>query len=319
MDTISTPTPLTFLVTSPQELSEILAADFKKSDSQSPFMTLAISGPQVIVRAFHFKNIPIPQVKSKLQAQAVELLSLPLNEIEFDYQIFNSTPEKTTGIFGCMPKNLLKEYLSIIDKAKLIPLKLTAAILACMDSFYKRHPITEGQCCLLDLSNPQKINLAVFHNKECELLREIPCDNFSEARFEVIQTLRSASAASTVKQFDHVFCAGDLHGKEELLAQIEKVFGAKIEVGIVLDGKEALAAEDPLLNLNFIRRHSVSALERKKILEAANIALVLGAAACVLLTAVVLYTGKRVQDLKSSYQSSQYDYARKLEKQIKAL
>ena len=311
----TTPTPLTFVVASPQELTDRL----KETPAKSPFAALAISGSQILVRAFQFKDLSLADTKSRLQAEAVELLSVPFSEIEFDYQVFGSAPERTAGVYLAMPRKLLREYLAVFDNAKFIPIKMTAAILATIDSFCQKRDIAAGRCCLLDLSNPSKIHAAIFMNKQCEFIREIPYDNLEEARVEIIQTLRSASAASTVKQVEQIYWAGDLQNKEDLLRQIEKISQAKIEQGPALDMNESLASESGFFNLNLLKRFSFSLSERSKVIAIMDKALAAVVIGCVLLTAGHLSAWIGVKKVKSSYKASDYEYAKKLEKQLKSL
>src|SRR6185503_20256158 len=105
---------------SPQELSDRL----KEKPLGSPFIVLAIGGSQVLTRAFAFKDLAIADLKPKLQSEAVEFLASPLNEIEFDYQVFRS---KISGAYISLKHSTLKEYLTILDKAKVIPVKITTS------------------------------------------------------------------------------------------------------------------------------------------------------------------------------------------------
>ena len=316
MDT-STPIPSIFIVNSPQELSEAITS---QPPGPSAFASIAISDSQVCVRAFHFKDIPLKRTKSQLHAEAVGLLSLPLNEIELDYYLSPAGEEQPiNGIFICMPSKLLKEYLAILDKAKLIPLKLTATIVPAVESFALHPDISKERCCLLDFSFPNKVNLAIFLNKQCEFLREIPYDDVAEAKNEITQTLRSACATSTIKQLDYVYCAGDPVDKEELLREIEQRFETKIERGISLDIKESLIREDSAFNLNFLKSYSFSLSKRKQILKVTHALMITVIALCLILTGKILFTQKALKDMKSSFKSSQHDQALRLEKQLKVL
>ena len=310
--------PTTFTVTSPQELGEVLAQ--RPSGTEPAFAAVAVSGPQILARTFQFQNIPPAKTKLSLQAEAIELLSLPINEIELDYHVYNSTSEKVNGIFICLPRKSLKEYFSILDKHQVIPVKITAAILPAIETFCQEHPTT-GRCCLFDFSVPQKVNFIILQDQQCEFLREIHYDNLAEAKTEIIQTLRSVSASSAVKSFDQAWCAGDLDDKAELVAAIEKHLGIKIERGDPINIDKSLSAEPGpgAIDLNLAKRFSFSLSQYKKIRMLVEKVVLCVLAGCVLLAGVNLYLYKRGREIKSSFKADEFAHAKELEKQLKGL
>ena len=134
-------TPSTFIVTSPQELIEILSAPAKEN-RRSPFVSLAISGPQVLVRPFRFAKLPIKEIKHRLQIEAVEFLSLPAGEIESDIQIAHEQGGEVAGIFVCAPRKLLQTYVSYLTKVKLMPTRITLYTLSLLETFFARRKQT---------------------------------------------------------------------------------------------------------------------------------------------------------------------------------
>ena len=314
MDTL-TPNPLPLVVNSPQELAD----RFKETPSNNPFISLVISSPKVLVRTFQFKELPLAELKPRLQSQAVELLSLPFSQIEFDYQILDSNSDKVSGVYISMAHREIREYLGVLDRVKRIPVKMTALILATTEAFCQTHDLPTGRVCLLDLSHPNKIDLAIFLNKQCESLREIPYDTLDEARVEIIQTLRSAVAASSVKEFETIYCAGDWGGKEEIIRQIEKMFHTKIEQGIRIDVTAALAGAKGLFDVNLLKGYSFSLKEREQTLSAATVVLTGLLVVFVGLLACCVFNCVQIQQIKSSYKAADLDRAKMLEKQLKAI
>ena len=306
---------------SPEELNAKINVLSKNAKAMAArFVALAVSGPQILVRPFDLANVPLKEVKNRLKFDAVELLSLPAEEIEFDFQILNSTPDKISGVFACSPKKLLRSYLLVLDKARLIPLKATTHILATLDALFQKHKEASNQrLCLLDFSQPNVIKLAVFHHLQCELLREISYETRGEAEMEVMQSLRSACARSSVKQLDHVYFCGEVAGKEELIAQVERDFNIKIEHEPFLDSKTVLCSENNFFSLNVMRNYSLSLSERKQILMVINVILLLCLLGFIGLTLKVKQAEKFISDLKSSYTAADLDYARRLERQLKFL
>ncbi len=303
---------------SPEELSAKLAEIPKAEDPTNRFAILAISGPQVLVRPFEFTGVSIKELKNRLQYEAVELLSLPVEEIEFDFQIFISTPEKISGVFVCVPKKLLRDYLGVLDKVKLIPVKVTATILAVIDSFFQQHKIKEERCCLVDFSSQRIINLAVFNSRQCELLREITYENIDEASLEVVRSLRSSCAKSTAKQFERIYFLGDPTNVGKLISEVE---GFTTEV--LLDNSEGIPrnfnTENNYFNLNLIRNYTVSSGERRRIMAAVHYVMMISLALSLLLAVIIKINSILINNIRASYTVNEYERAKNLEKQLKSL
>ena len=306
-------------VSSPEELAGNRSLFREKRKNKCLFVALAISGSQVLVRTFDLPKAPFPDIINNLKFDAVELLSLPVDEIELDFQVLSSTKEKVSGVFACLPKKLLADYLSILDKEKITPVKITAYILAHIDAFLLSHTTNNKRFCLLDFSKRDIIHLAVFNQKQCELLREIPYENLEEARLEVIQSLRSACGKSHAKQFDHIYFSGDLAQSEQLASEIGRDFSSATEHIPFIDIKTALCHESNFFDLNLLSKYSFFLSGRKKILKITNILLWLCFFICLLLTWEIQKTEKLINILKSSYSASDYDYARNLKNQLRSL
>ena len=202
-------TILTFEASSPKELRNLLSSQSQNTHPPSRFATLAVSGPQVLVRLFQFESIPPKEIRKRLFFEAVEFLSLPVSEIELTFQILASHSTRIRGIYTCLPKKLLQDYLSVFHHAKLVPITITAYLATCLNYFLKEPQTGEGRVCFLDFSKEKTIYLAVVSQKKCELLREIPYENWTEAKAEILQSLRSVCAKSPVKQFDRIYITGE--------------------------------------------------------------------------------------------------------------
>ena len=304
-------------VSSPDELKANRSILLEHKRNNSTFVALGLEGPQVLVRPFHLTDVPYKDIKNNLKHEAVELLSLPVDDIEFDFQILNKTGNKTFGVFVCLPKKILQEYLSILDKTKLTAIKITASFLAAIDSFFEQRKINNERFFLLGFSKYHTISLAVFNNKQCELLREIPYGDFEEAKLEVIKSLRSASAKSHIKNIDRVYFYGEVAHKDELAQEIARQSNAAAEDAHFINLKKALCSEKNYFNLNLLRYHSFTIKRREQILMAMNIFLFLYLGICILLGAKIQAQGKLIHNLRSSYTARDYDYARNLERQLK--
>jgi len=219
---------LILTTSSPEDLSKKISTT--KGLEQYNFVSIAIRGNDVHVCPFRLPKIPLKELTQKLEFEAVELLNLPLEEIEIDFQILDSSDETIKGIFICTSRKLLNEYMHVLKATKLAPIKITSHLIASIDAFLVKHSHNVQRYCFLEFSQDQKINLAVFNNCQCELLREITYENLDEAKQEIIQTLRSACANSKAKKYDHIYLTGALEHKEEIVRLIEDTFHITAQV-----------------------------------------------------------------------------------------
>ena len=304
---------LIFDSASPEELTAKLA---EAKPPAGQFAALAISGPQVLVRPFELTNVALKDVPNRLRFEAVELLSVSAEKIALDFQVFSSSAGKISGIFLCAPQSLIQDYLKALDSAKLIALKITSRILAGIDTFLKVHQVPDGRFCLLDLSRPRVIGLAIFLDKHCELIREISYEKPDEAIHEVVQSIRSVCAKSQNKVCGQIFYSGTpVAGLNE---ELERSFEAKVEGKDFSGAKVGLDEANNFFSLNVAREHSFSIEERQQFLTVAHAVLGLVVLCVAMLGGKSVTNDTKLKELKASYKPTEYKYARDLEKQMKA-
>ena len=177
---------------SPEELESTIAGLTEKERVKNSFVTLSISGPKVVVRQFELPALSPRELKNSLQLEATELLSLPPEETAFDYQILESATDKINGVLVALPRDILKQYYLKITQAKMVPLSITAEILAVIDAFLSKINSVGSSFFLLSFAKENTVHLALFNAARCELLREIRYENISEAKQEIINSLRYA-------------------------------------------------------------------------------------------------------------------------------
>jgi len=311
---------VTFSTSSPEELETKLTADIKNPKVMSAkFAVLAISGPHVLAQPFEFTDISIKDLKNRLRSQAVELLLLPADDVELDFQIFSSSNEKINGVFICLPKKLLQQYIAVLNKTKLVLLKVTAQILAVSGSFLLQQKIAEERFCLMDFSKPNTICLSIFNNRQCELLREISYETFAEASLEVIRTLRSSCAKSIAKQFAQIYSLGDLSHAGELISQIKSDFNISVLTGNATDVTTALSTDNSYFSLNLMRNYVVSLSGRKKFHMVMRLVVFICVVINIGLTMRMKMNAKSLEAISASYTAAELEHARRLENQVKSL
>ena len=311
---------LTATASSPSDLEENLSEIQKTNPNEFHFVSMVLRDPKVLVSPFCFDGISLKELKTKLMFESVGLLSLPVNDIELDYQILVHENGKLQGIFICIPKTLLKEYLKIANEAKLIPLEITSCMLASLDSFLLAYGKQKGRLCLMDFYKETIIHLAVFHEGQCELLREIQYESLTEACSEVIQSLRSVYARSPDKQCQQIYCCGNLDDKNDLIQELGKDFKLNVTPKKTTDGREGLPA-DPgsFFRLNLIRNYEVSLKERHRVFAAMRLLILMAAIGCVYLSVQIFKILQETKTVAGSYNKTNYEYAQRLQQQVKSL
>lgn len=284
----------------------------------SSYITLAISGPQVLTRTFAVKNLQ--DLPEHLQREAVELLSRPADEIIIASQILAQEEQKISGVFVCIPKRLALQYLHILNLNRPVAVKVTTQLLARLDAFIRTHKDAADQFCFFDLSVPQKLSVVVFSGKRCELIREISYETREELKMQMLQSLRNALASAREKRLDHVFFYGDVADQDQLVAEME----SKLEVEIT--AQNAALAEEKVSNpdedfwkINLVQNYVIPLEVRQKILLGLNAGLTVLGAGFVVLSVLVIMKMAEIKKLQSSYTQADYTRAVKLGKQLGSL
>lgn len=312
-----------FGVSSPQELQKQLEGVLgENKKTESGFAEINLYGPGVLVRQFDLTGISPRELKSALKLEATEILSLLPEEIELDYQTFSEQQDGIKGFFVAIPKKALREYLSCFDQAKIMPVKMTADIIAAVGNFLLQHQDEKKNFCLLSFSKVNIINLAVFINGQCKLLREVHYEQPSDAEEEVINSLKYVCGRSFNKQLNKVYFSGELSGREALVARLRE----KIDVDPLsgdsaasADVASAAAGPEVFLQINLLKRYALSLPLRNRILQISNIAIGICLLSCFLLALSIIKKNLLVGDLRSSFSSAEYDYAVGLQQKVKAL
>lgn len=259
-------------VASPEQLRSLVPAVLASAKEPVRFVSLVLSGENVIARPFELEDVPWPQIHTRLLSKAVEIFSLPADDIELDFQLFSSTKNKRTGLFVCMPKKQLREYLRVCDASGLIAVRITPRLLAVIESFAGTQEERPEKFGFLDVSREGRIGFAAFDGRQW-LLREIHYENAEEAKGGVIQSLRSFCAKSSVKECGPIHVAGETPFKNELTAQLQTQFGAHTNEIPQIELK-APAPDKYFFGLNLAKHYTFTLQRRRQLLMAMNVVLV---------------------------------------------
>jgi len=301
---------LSIAAASPEDLAYKLSELSEEDKKKYNFLSLAISGPEVLVQPFNIPGIKVKDIKDRLKLVSVELLNLPADKVAFDFQILSANDERVCGLFACAPQPLMDEYLKIVKQSKLQIIKMTAYILASIDAFYLQNEAFAQRFCLLDFTREGYINLAVIHQQRFELLRKVQYESFEEALFEIQQSLRSACAKSSVKQFDHIYFSGAIPEQDRLMAEIEKDFNTKTLYKDDHCIKKSFVSPKSFFSINLIRNQSLSLIERKYVALGFHILIGLAIVYCCATVLRIHMTDRKIQSLNNQGEESSFSYAK---------
>jgi hypothetical protein len=302
---------------SPEDLKNCISAMPQKKSLVGRYAALAIHDAKIITRSFRLASVPPSEIEKRIYLEAVGVLSLPIQDIVLDYQIFKQNGDGVCGIFSCLPRPLFCEYLNILDKTGLVPSKITVQMLSGLDSFFLKKKPAEKSFCFLDFSSEKILNLSVYQNKEFSLLRQIPFENVQDVRHEVLQSLRSVVGQGNDKKIACLYVAGQLNEKDKhMITEVAELFGAKTEHGPFEDSPASLCATKNFITLN-LARHLTFCLctHRNMMMLLQGVVSVL--VICFLaLAGLIVRNAIMVKELKSSYTIEQYQEAQKMEKKL---
>lgn len=304
-------------VDSPEALEKALN---NLSDEDKAKVTLAklnIYGRNILIRQFELPFIKRRELESTLKLEAVELLSLRAEEIVFDYQAFYYK-DKIKGVFVVMPKKILDAYMAFFRGRFVIPVILTAKILGTINLFLDTHKGRPDNFCFLDFSSPNTVNISVFSNSECELLREIQYNDPERAGLEIKESLKYFFGRSSSKHLDKIYFSGMSLGVEALIEKLKIELNIEAEL-VQLQNDGSVISQTELFKINLIRNQAVSIVQRNTILKAANFIVALGIVILVISIARLIKTNLDIGEIKQSYVQSDYQHALDLESKIKLL
>jgi hypothetical protein len=302
---------LTLEAFSPNNLKKLLLDKVKQGEKKYHYLNLVINNPHVLVQPFQYPYCPIKELRSLLKYEAAELLNLSEEEIECDFQVLKEDVSKDviSGIFLCVSRNILQQYLSVMDSMKIVPLKITTAEMTNINKFFDGYKNIKGRICFLDLSKDHKVSIAVFYQQQCELFRVVHFENAAQINSEIVQSLRSVCANSNLKRVDHIYVYKNSEKEIISFQQMKMRFNVDVKPVDCFSRELPLSQEDHLLLLNLVRRFSLSLSFRHKINQIVNILCVSLFVCAFVLVVQILVQHSAVRSIRASYVEGEYQSA----------
>lgn len=304
-------------VSSAAELETLVRPLKRKRLFKPRYISVAVNEYKVLSRVFNFPKAPRDEIRRNIISEACDLLSLPAHQIEADFQIFHSDQETTRGVFICAPKELVKNYLQVMDHARLIPLRLTDSIFARIDSLISinRELRNEGGC-LVDLSLDNTIYFAVIQEKGCVFFRKVHYETPQEAKRAIIQTLQGICSLSPEKKIGRLYLVGDFEEQDELVMKAQEMSDVMVQCE-PFNPNKAMVSRNNMFNLNLLRDCTFHPMERSLLMMIQYLIIIF-----LLLQVFVLAWEFEKQmsvrkALRTSVRPADYEHALKLQEQLK--
>ena len=309
-------TVLSLTVDTPRDLENNIFR-LKNNFREACFVSLAVRDPRLLVYPFDVEMMSYGELKTKLVFEAVGILSLPADQIDLDYQIFSKEDGRFKGVFLCAPRSIMKEYLTKIYKANLVPIEMTTSILCYMNDFLSKHSEHKKRFCIVYFYKENSAHLSVFQNGRCELLREIFYEDSQEIRGELVQSFRSVYARSSDKTPGEIYCLGVLDDKEDVIKALKQDFKLNTSADKGQEGHHQKQSKGPeFFHLNLIRNYEVSLKKRKYMLDAMKVCIGAMILVCAVSLFGVLKNQYQIRQIEKSYSASDYQYAQQLQEQL---
>lgn len=302
---------------SPEELDKIFSDSPRETIESNVLVALSLYGKKVLVRQFDFPLLSKRELNNSIILDAVELFSAKTHEIEVDYQVTDQQ-ERIKGVFIAMLKKDLREYLASIRKAGYIPLSITAKMLTYINSFLQEYKSEQANFCFLDFSNGNIVNLSVFNEGKCELLRMIYFEDLDEAEREIKDSLHYFSGKSSIKQLEKMYFVGKDPGLNKLITNLKDRLALDTEeIGLKID--KFTPKEKSLFNLNLGRKYIITLSMRRIIRYTLDIFIAVLFAASFVLAIEVVKSNFEIRKINSSYNTQDYNKAVGLKDKISSI
>ncbi|HDN97821.1 MAG TPA: hypothetical protein ENG68_01500 [bacterium] len=120
-------------------LSGFLKDYLKKLSIKGKETICSISGEDIILHYFEIPDIPEEEIKNAVQLEALQVISTPLGDLEYDYVVFDFKGKKNI-LFVAYPKEKCEVFVNFLSSSGLKPVIMdidSLAVINCYEYFNK--------------------------------------------------------------------------------------------------------------------------------------------------------------------------------------
>jgi hypothetical protein len=263
--------PLYLLSDSPDDLYRQLTEMAPKEQLKGRQCYLALVDHEAIIRSFDIKVSQKINFRTQLGIDAMEFLSLPVNDIELDYEILEQDDSQIKGTYICMNRHRLGEYNYTLSKFGIYPLQVIPYALV-VANYFLSQDLGDKQYILVDCFKPSWAVFGVFMKSRCIMVRLIHYESLEELRTEINASVLSACSKSPLKECSGLYVYGNYDKKEELLASYRSKFGDQIFSQEPIDLNKIFFVKNPVYILDLFKNEILSYQDYRKVFFYLNMA-----------------------------------------------
>lgn len=159
-----------------EAVSEAIRQLIKETGAKSNSVVLALPESQVFTRVIEVPALSPRELSSAISWEAEQYIPLPLDQVNLDYSILRDAKETGTNkmdvLLVACPKTLLEKYLTIIERAELIPVAAETEIIATARALSRSVASVKGASLLVSLG-AQTTDVAILRNGVLAFTRSI--------------------------------------------------------------------------------------------------------------------------------------------------
>jgi len=161
---------------------------------QTKFAICGVCGPQVAVRDFEFPSLPAGEIEGAVLLEAAQACPFNTKDSAVDFQLINTSGDKTSGILVAATKALIKSKVHIVENASLDCIMIDVDGLALLNCFNACEKREAGQPTAILNVGSSYTNLAIIGNHNWPFIRDI-----AYAGDDIIQQVAEDNDISTVQ------------------------------------------------------------------------------------------------------------------------
>jgi len=144
----------------------------------------SIGGYSVIVKKINVQNMPEEQLQDTIAFEAEQYIPFDINDVNLDFQILGeneTNPNQMSVLLVAARKDMIDEYVSLIDLAGLNPCVVDVDAFALQNCYEANYPSEDGSNVALIDIGASKTSLNILRGTTSEFIRDIAsgCDQIN--------------------------------------------------------------------------------------------------------------------------------------------
>lgn len=135
------------VIKDPEAIADYIRTLFKDTGIKEQNVTLSIGGFSIIVKNISVQTMTEDELQNTIQLEAEQYIPFDISDVNLDFQIIGESPtagDQMDVILVAAKKEMIDDYVNLVQMAKLNPLILDVDAFALQNIFEISYGITEG-------------------------------------------------------------------------------------------------------------------------------------------------------------------------------